>query len=229
MANWVCRSCRQFLAGQTETLIMSSHLKIKRRFRGDYAILQMCFFFRCWIARHCLFWICSAACPTARAAYDGNDTYVAPSLLSVNVVSKASVAGAPAVSAQNANSLDLFVKETDSALWWTHFDGQAWSTSTSLGGYLTSDPSAVSRDAGKIDVFARGSDGALWSKNTTNNGTSWPDWYKLAGGSSPAPALPRTRRMQTASTSLYRAPTTPSGIRTGMARRGRRGHPSAGN
>jgi hypothetical protein len=32
-----------------------------------------------------------------------------------------------------------------------------------------------------MDVFARGTDGALWWKTTTNNGTSWSNWYKIGG------------------------------------------------
>ena len=35
----------------------------------------------------------------------------------------APVAGAPAVTAQNANSLDLFVRGTDNALWYKYLDG----------------------------------------------------------------------------------------------------------
>jgi len=36
-------------------------------------------------------------------------------------------APAPAVCAQGPNSLDVFVKGTDGALWWKHWDGTAWS------------------------------------------------------------------------------------------------------
>jgi hypothetical protein len=67
---------------------------------------------------------------------------------------------APAASAQNANSLDLFAKGTDGALWWKHWTGTTWTASTSLGGVLTSPPAATSPSTGVIDVFARGSDGA---------------------------------------------------------------------
>ncbi len=93
----------------------------------------------------------------------------------------ASVVGAPAVCAQAANSIDLFINGTDGALWWEHWDGQTWGTWKSLGGRLTSDPAAVSRSAGKIDVFVRGGDGALWSRDTTDGGTSWCTWYKIGG------------------------------------------------
>jgi hypothetical protein len=123
----------------------------------------------------------SAASSDSPPAYDGS--YAAPvsSLVSVNAVSKASIAGAPAVCAENTGRLDIFVRETDGAIWWEHSDGQVWSTSTSLGGYVTSDPSAVSRGGGNIDVFVRGSDGVLWSRNTTDGGTSWNSWYQIGG------------------------------------------------
>jgi C1A family cysteine protease len=91
------------------------------------------------------------------------------------------VAGAPAVTAQNANSLDLFFRRNDSALWWKHWDGTTWSTSTSLGGILTSDPAAASPGNSLTDVFVRGTDGAIWEKTTTNGGASWSGWNSLGG------------------------------------------------
>jgi C1A family cysteine protease len=92
-----------------------------------------------------------------------------------------SVASAPAICAQDTNSLDLFAKGSDGALWWRHWDGETWSTSTSLGGVVTSDPTAVSTSAGKMDVFVRGADNALWWRNTTNGGSSWSAWSKIGG------------------------------------------------
>ena len=71
----------------------------------------------------------------------------------------------PAACAQDANSLDVFVKGTDNALWYRHYQSGSWSSWKSLGGSLTSSPAAVSRSAGKINVFVRGSDGALWEKS----------------------------------------------------------------
>jgi peroxiredoxin len=91
------------------------------------------------------------------------------------------VASAPATCAQSATSLDLFAKGADNALYWKHWRGTTWSTSTSLGGNLTSEPAATSPANGLIDVFARGTDGALWSKNTTNGGASWSSWHSLGG------------------------------------------------
>jgi C1A family cysteine protease len=91
------------------------------------------------------------------------------------------VAGAPAVSAQNANSVDLFVKGTDNALWYKHWDGTKWSNSKSLGGVLTSDPAATSSATGTISVFVRGNDNGIWSRTTTDGGATWSNWVSIGG------------------------------------------------
>jgi hypothetical protein len=108
---------------------------------------------------------------------------------SVLVHNPPSVAGAPAVSAQSANSLDLFFRGGDSALWWKHWSGATWSTAASQGGILTSDPAATSPGNGVVDVFVRGTDGAIWEKTTTNGGSVWSGWNYL-GGQIPAGTEP---------------------------------------
>jgi len=85
------------------------------------------------------------------------------------------------VSAQNANSLDLFMRGSDNAVWYKYWTGTTWTALTSLSGNVTSDPAATSPAAGYMDVFARGTDGALYEKTTTNNGTSWSNWYPIGG------------------------------------------------
>ena len=90
----------------------------------------------------------------------------------------APVAGAPAVTAQNANSLDLFVRGTDNALWYKYWTGTTWTAATSLGGVLTSSPAATSPGNGTIDVFVRGTDNGLWEK--TYNGV-WFGWTSIGG------------------------------------------------
>ena len=111
----------------------------------------------------------------------------------------APVASSPAVSGQGANSLDLFAKGMNGSLYYKHWDGTAWSTSTSLGGILTSDPAATSSAAGRIDVFVRGNDGGVWSKNTTDGGKTWSNWYSLGGqipaGTGPAASSWGARRL----------------------------------
>ena len=95
----------------------------------------------------------------------------------------------PAVCAQNANSLDVFVQGTDHALWHEHYQSASgWSAWESLGGKLTSSPAAVSPASGVIDVFVRGTNGALYEKTTTNGGTTWA-WSSL-GGQIPAGTAP---------------------------------------
>ena len=125
-----------------------------------------------------------------RTAYDGNATYAnaTSSSVSVNAVTSV-VAGAPAVSAQNANSLDLFFRGGDNALWWKHWNGATWSASTSQGGILTSDPAAASPGSGLLNVFVRGNDSAIWVNTTTNGGASWSGWQSL-GGQIPAGTAP---------------------------------------
>jgi C1A family cysteine protease len=91
------------------------------------------------------------------------------------------VAGAPAVSAQNANTLDLFFRGSDNALWWKYWTGTTWIVSASMGGILTSDPAAAAPGNGLIDVFVRGSDSAIWEKTTTNGGASWSGWTSRGG------------------------------------------------
>ena len=89
----------------------------------------------------------------------------------------------PAVCAQDANSLDVFAKGTDNALWHKHYQsGSGWSDWESLGGYLTSSPAAVSWGPGRIDVFVRGTDGALYHQGY--NG-AWSGWESLGGQIAP--------------------------------------------
>jgi hypothetical protein len=54
----------------------------------------------------------------------------------------------------------IFVKGSDSALWWRTLTGQ-WAK---IGGVLTSAPCAIERtaDTSAVDVYARGNDGGLW-------------------------------------------------------------------
>jgi hypothetical protein len=93
------------------------------------------------------------------------------------------IAGAPAVCSQSLNSLDIFVRGTDNALWWRHWDGTGtgWGMWQPLGGSLTSDPAAVSVGAGKIQVSVRGSLGDLQSMSTTDGGKTWTPLSSFGG------------------------------------------------
>jgi C1A family cysteine protease len=120
-----------------------------------------------------------------RTAFDGNATYASATSNIVNVNVYVPITSSPAVSAQNANSLDLFVNGTNGSMWYKYWTGTTWTAPTSLGGNVTSSPAATSRAPGYLDVFARGSNGALWSDNTTNNGASWNGWYQIGGQLAP--------------------------------------------
>jgi len=117
-----------------------------------------------------------SASPLVNAAGGDSGTNVRPPALV-----GAPVAGAPAACAQGSNSLDLFVRGTDNALWWERWNGATWSSWQTLGGALTSSPAATSPGNGLIDVFVRGTDNALWERTTTNGGATWSSWYKIGG------------------------------------------------
>jgi len=86
----------------------------------------------------------------------------------------------PAVCAQDANSLDVFVVGTDHGLWHKHYQSTSgWGNCESLGGILTSSPAAASPASGKIDVFVRGTDSGLWQVEYNNGG--WHSWTSLGG------------------------------------------------
>jgi uncharacterized protein YkwD len=85
----------------------------------------------------------------------------------------------PDVSSWSATRSDVFVRGTDSGLWWSSWQGAAWSSWTPLGGILTSDPAVVSSGPNQLDVFVRGTDSGLWWSSW--RGTSWSSWTPLGG------------------------------------------------
>src|SRR3990172_5505211 len=79
--------------------------------------------------------------------------------------------------------LDVFGRGADNALWHKWYeDRSGWSTWGSLGGVLTSAPSAVNwryaPTAVQLHVFARGADNALWHKWYAGG---WSDWESRDG------------------------------------------------
>jgi len=97
----------------------------------------------------------------------------------------AGIASSPAVCAASPYDLYLFVKGSDGALWWRHWNSDTlWGAWQSLGGYLTSAPGVTCTEdmGGKdIHVFVRGGDGRLWMKTTANYGNSWLSWSQIGG------------------------------------------------
>lgn len=74
----------------------------------------------------------------------------------------------------------VFGQGTDNALWYTTCTESSCSGSwASLGGTITSCPSAVVLDADTYSVYARGSNGAVWGRDHTEAG--WGGWYQTGG------------------------------------------------
>ena len=120
----------------------------------------------------------SCASPLVNAAGGDSATNVRASALAGTTVTSA-----PAACAQNANSLDLFAKGTDGALWYTSSQGSAWLAWESLGGSPTSSPAATSRNPAGMTVFVRGNDNGIWYRDYV--GGSWGNWVSI-GGQTPA-------------------------------------------
>ena len=100
---------------------------------------------------------------------------------------------APAAVTTTGTRVYLSVIGTDKALWQTYTDVDSrgrpttWAAWQSLGGTLTTAPTAASSARGTLAVAARGGDGALWYR--TFNGTTWSGWASAGGLSIAAPAL----------------------------------------
>jgi hypothetical protein len=79
---------------------------------------------------------------------------------------------APAVCAQNANGLDVFVRTAYNTYWHNRWNStKGWSYWEPIGGILIASPASISLTSGTIDVFVRGSEGAV--RQTHYNGTEW--------------------------------------------------------
>lgn len=76
----------------------------------------------------------------------------------------------------NKNKVSVFYRGDDAAIWQIHYNGSSWSNPFSLGGHMTSDPSALSElvATNNMNVFARGADGRLY--NRWYDGSSWHSW-----------------------------------------------------
>jgi IPT/TIG domain/Repeat of unknown function (DUF346) len=86
--------------------------------------------------------------------------------------------------------LDVFTRGSDNTLHhtWSTQVFPTWAPWESLGGTLTSAPTAVSwGNRNRIDVFVRGTDNALWHKWW--DGASWSGWEYQGGGLSAAPSV----------------------------------------
>jgi hypothetical protein len=104
----------------------------------------------------------------------------------------AGLTGLAAVST-DAGRVDVFVVGLDKALWHTSTQVDTagrpttWAAWESLGGTLTSAPSAASNEWGKLMVAGRNSLGGISYRLLS--GSTWGPWQAAGGGSVTAPAL----------------------------------------
>ena len=93
---------------------------------------------------------------------------------------------APAAARNADGRLEVFVRGIDNALWHrsqTAAGSSVWSSWTSLGGILTSDPVVAQNADGRLEVCIRGNDGALWHISQSAPGAAtWGVWSSLGGG-----------------------------------------------
>ncbi|HXE64993.1 MAG TPA: hypothetical protein VN519_15725 [Bryobacteraceae bacterium] len=92
------------------------------------------------------------------------------------------VKGDPAVIARSG-LLYAFVRGVDDALW-VNQEPSLWSWSgwNSLGGVLTSNPTAAVNSEGRVEAFVAGSHKGVWHKSQTAPGAeTWNDWTTLGG------------------------------------------------
>jgi len=94
----------------------------------------------------------------------------------------AAVDDAPALAAQGAGDMRMFVRGTDAAMWTRSWNGSSWSGWSSLGGNFSSGPVAMARPGGTYDVFARGQFNAYYHKFFTPAGGWSGSWERLPGG-----------------------------------------------
>jgi hypothetical protein len=73
----------------------------------------------------------------------------------------------------------VFAVGTDQALWYRIGTGGDWTPWRTLGGRLSSSPSAASLGTGHVRVFGRGSDGTMWSREFLNG--AWSGWTAHGG------------------------------------------------
>lgn len=98
---------------------------------------------------------------------------------------------APSVITETGNTMVVFGRGTDNALWVTSCTMSGCGAWSSLGGVITSKPGAtVDGPIGSYAVFARGANGAVWGRSRTSAG--WGPWRsyggKLLSGTGPAAA-----------------------------------------
>ncbi len=79
------------------------------------------------------------------------------------------------------NTVNLFVRGTDNALYQNRFDGSAWSGWRSLGGRMGTPDLTAMRTLTGIDVFIVGQDNAAYLIASNDDGLTWSPYLQLGG------------------------------------------------
>jgi len=79
------------------------------------------------------------------------------------------------------NTVNLFVRGTDNALYQNRFDGSAWSGWRSLGGRMATPDIIAMRTLTGIDVFIVGQDNAAYLIASNDDGATWSPYVNLGG------------------------------------------------
>lgn len=94
---------------------------------------------------------------------------------------------APAAASSTKGRLDVFSKRSmNGDLWHKSWNGTQWSEWESLGGPVSSAPTAIARGSTRLDVFAKGMHNEAAHRSW--DGSNWSSWANLGGPISSSPA-----------------------------------------
>jgi hypothetical protein len=89
--------------------------------------------------------------------------------------------GDPQAVVQPNGTVDVLWRGIDNQLWYASRTGGVWSSSTPLGGTLTSDPSVVQVGSDRLDVFWRSTLGSVYHRQFTESTGTWLSPESVAG------------------------------------------------
>ncbi|NMO18802.1 hypothetical protein HPC49_39935 [Pyxidicoccus fallax] len=92
----------------------------------------------------------------------------------------------PAVVRLDATRLARVVRKPNTHLYYSEWNGSAWTAEVDLGGTIRSSPAIASWAPDRVDIFAIGVDRAVLHK--FKQGTVWSEWGSLGGYATSAPA-----------------------------------------
>lgn len=85
------------------------------------------------------------------------------------------------VTVASQNTINMFVRGTDNALWQNRFDGTAWTGWRSLGGRLGVPDIVPVKGPSRLDLFIMGQDNAMYRIGSTDDGVTWSAFENLGG------------------------------------------------